>query len=475
MKPKQIGVPVEDRVPTKQKFAFSLGYSVDYLAAGLTTGVLWMPFFNIGLGISPAWLGVMLMILRAWDALTDPLMGHLSDNTRTRWGRRRPYIAIGAVLTAISYLLLWRVPVELSEHWRFMLLCGLGIVFFTCFTIWSVPFYSLQMELTPSYDERTRLAAWVAIVGKFIYLAGGWVLALATCGWFIDADTGRADIVQGMRTISWGIAAVIVVLGVLPAIFVRERYFKAAVSSGHRTSFWQNIRESFHCRPLWCLIGITFFLILGGSIANVLGQYVSIYVIYDGDLAAASVLNGWRSTGVMLLGITGIPLWTWLSERLDKKIIVTIMLAGSVVGHLLNLVFLRQDMPYLWLIPSIFEAGAIGAVWLFIPSMKGDVADHDELVTGTRREGSLNAFHSWFAKVAGTIGAGLGGLVLQLSGFDVSLGGQTAEVLQRMRWLYIALPLVLWSLTLIFIWRYALDRSRMSSIRHALEARRGEV
>jgi GPH family glycoside/pentoside/hexuronide:cation symporter len=469
------GVKEADRVPVPQKLAFSMGYSVDYMASGLTTGVLWMPFFNIGLGISPMVLGVLLMVLRGWDAITDPVMGNISDNTRTRWGRRRPYIGVGAVLTAGLYLCLWRLPEGMDLMGQYILLGGLGVVFFTCFTVWSVPYYSLQMELTPSYDERTRLAAWVAIVGKLVYLGGGWVLAFATCSLFDNPETGEADIVHGMRTTSWIIAGLIVVMGLLPTFFVRERYYAATVRSGHRTRLWESIRESFHCRPLWYLIGISFFMIIGSSINNTLGQYVSIYVLNDGKIDAASMLNGWRATGVMVIGILGIPCWAWLSERLDKKIIVTIMLGGSVVGHMLNLFCLRPDMPYLWLVSSVFEAGALGAVWMFFPSMKADVADYDEIDTHTRREGSLNAFYSWFAKVAGTAGAGLGGFVLQMSGFDALLGEQSPEVLTRMKWLYICLPLVLWSFTLLFIWRYPLDRGRMKSIRNELEARRGSV
>lgn len=465
----------EDRIPKKQKLAIGLGYTVDYMAAGLMTGVLWMPFFNIGLGISPMTLGIILMVLRGWDAISDPIMGNLSDNSRLRWGRRRPFIFVGAILTAVTYLLLWRVPAGLSEHMQLVVLCGLGILFFTCFTIWSVPFYSLQMEMTPSYDERTRLAAWVAMAGKLVYLAGGWVLALATCKLFADPVTGDADIVQGMRSISWVIAGFILVLGMLPALFVKERYYHSAVQAGHRTKLWESIRESFHCGPLWSLIGISFFLILGGGISNTLGQYVSIYFLHEGDLGAAAVLNGWRSTGVMLVGFCGIPIWTWLSEKLDKKIIVGIMLSGSVLGHLLNIFCLRPELPYLWLVSSVFEAGAIGAVWLFIPSMKADVADYDEIDTKTRREGSLNAFYSWFAKVAVTIGAGVGGFVLQMSGFDAALGAQSPEVLVRMRWLYIVLPILFWGSTLIFIWIYPLNRGRMGEIREQLEARRGTV
>lgn len=465
----------DDRVPARQKLAFSLGYGVDYLAAGLTTGVLWMPFFNIGLGIAPATLGLLLMALRAWDAVTDPLMGHLSDNFRGRWGRRRPFIALGAALTAALYLLLWRVPEWFAPEHRVLALGVLGVAYFTAYTVWSVPFYSLQMELTPDYDERTRLAAWVAVAGKVVYLAGGWVLALATSASFADPETGRPDIVRGMQACAWVIAALILALGLLPALFVPERMYAGTASRQPRAPLWPSLRESARCGPLRGLIGVSFFLILGSATANTLGQYVAVYLVCAGDLAAASVLNGWKATGVMVVGLLGIPLWTRLSLRFDKKTLVAWMLGGSVAGHLLNLVCLDPARPWLMLVPAIFEAGAIGAVWLFMPSMKADVADHDELETARRREGSLNAFYSWFTKVAVTLGAGAGGLVLQWTGLLAAEAAQPPEVLASLRVLYIALPVALWTLTLVFLWRYPLTRVRAAEIRAALETRRGRV
>lgn len=466
-------IPAADKVPVPQKVAFSYGYGLDYLMTGLTTGVLWLPFFNIGLGMSPAVLGSILMLLRIWDAFTDPMMGIVSDNTRTRWGRRRPYILVGGLLTTLVYVGLWWLPPQFAPENRALVLTVLGFAFFTFFTIWSVPFYSLQLELTPHYDERTRLAGWVSVTGKLVVLIGGWVMAFATSSLFADEATGRPNVVKGIQYSSLIIALLAASMCVASALVVRERYYESVSSKTAKVGILRSVRESSTCGPLWQLIAIMFCMMTGMAINNTLGQYAAIYYLFDGDLAAASVLNGWRSTGVMIVGIAGIPLWTWLSERFDKKRIVTVMLSATCAGHLMNLLFLTPERPYLWLVSSIFESGAIGAVFLFLPSMKADVADYDELKTGSRREGSLNAFFSWFVKIAMTLGAGLGAFSLQLSGFDAKLPAQDPEVIERIKWLYISLPFVIWMFTLPAIRFYPLDRANMAVTRAELERRRG--
>jgi GPH family glycoside/pentoside/hexuronide:cation symporter len=468
-------ISANDRIPFLQKIMFSAGGTMDYVATGLSTSVVWMPYFNIGLGIDPALLGIVLMILRGWDAFVDPVMGNLSDNTRTRWGRRRPFMVVGAILTAALFPFLWRVPAGLGATGQIVYLVIIGIVFFTCFSCWSMPYFGLQLELTPDYDERTRLTAWMTLCGKFTSLAGGWILAILTSHWFANPETGKPDIVHALKICSWFIAGFILVAGLLPPLFVKERYYETETKYQSREPFWQSIRESMRCGPLWLLIGISFFLVLGSTLSGVLGQYMNIYFVNQGKLAHASIISGWSQTAMFAMGILTIPFWTWMGERFDKKILVTVLLTGSMLGHLLNFVCLRADEPYLQLIPAVFSSMVVSAVWLFLPSMKADVADYDELTTTRRREGALNAFYSWFIKAAITLAAGAGGITLHLTGFDSAILAQPPEVLERMKLLYLAMPFALWSITLIFIRYYPLNRQRMAAIRSELEIRRGKV
>ena len=468
-------IPEGDRIPTFQKIMFSTGTNTEYAATGLMTSVLWMPYFNIGMGMKPVLLGMVLMILRAWEAFADPFIGNISDNARTRWGRRRPFIAVGAVLAGCMFPLFWNMPAGLGDYGKSAYLIIVGMMFFTAFATWAMPYYGLQLELTPNYDERTRLSSYMALFSKLSSLAGGWVLAFVTGRWFINAATGKGDILVGMKTGCWFISGAIILFGLCPALFVKERYYDAEAKKQKPERFWKSIKESAQCKPLWALIGISFFLLLGAMSVGTLAQYLSIYLVFGGDLHAASVVGGWKNTVLVITGIVSIPLWTWLGERFDKKIMVISMLVMSTFGVLLNYFCLRPDMPYLQIISGVFEVGAYGALWLFLPSMKADTADWDELNTTRRREGSINAFYSWFIKVSLTCAVGVGGVVLEFSGFNAKLPVQPPEVLKRMMTIYLVLPTIIFGCAILIACFYPLNRARMAEIRAQLEARRGKI
>lgn len=151
------------------------------------------------------------------------------------------------------------------------------------------------------------------------------------------------------------------------------------------------------------------------------------------------------------------------------------VLGMTIAGHLLYFFCLTPKYPYLQILPGIFEGCALGAIWMFLPSMKADVADYDEVHTARRREGSINAFYSWFLKLAGTLAIGFGGYILKMTGFNDSLGAQTPQVLGTMFWIFLILPTVFWSLSLFLISFYPISRSRATEIRSLLEQRRGVI
>jgi GPH family glycoside/pentoside/hexuronide:cation symporter len=176
-----------------------------------------------------------VMLWRIWDAMTDQLMGNISDNTRTRWGRRRPFIVLGAIMTGITMPLIWWMPVGLASWQIVTWLVVMGIIFYTCFSVWAMPYYSLQLEMSPDYNERTNITAYRSFAQQIFGVVGSWILALAASPILSRFADHKPDLVNGMRYISIGLGLVTILLGALPGLFVKERYYEKDASK-HRQS-----------------------------------------------------------------------------------------------------------------------------------------------------------------------------------------------------------------------------------------------
>lgn len=479
-------ISLEDKVPFWQKIAYSSAAPMDWFSVGLATSILWMPVWNIGFGLSPTVLGIILLIFRAWDALADPVMGNISDNTRTRWGRRRPYILVGALLSAVILPFLWNPPEVIQAWYPFgeeheitgltIYITIVGLLLFSAFTVWAMPYYSLMLEMTPDYDERTRLSAYRTFATKIGVLVGGWVLALTTADYFADPTTGEPDIRAGIGVVSIGLAVLVFLIGALPAFFVKERYYAKEAQNQKRVPFFRGVRETISIKPFWLLCSFIFLFMFGNGVVSKLGIYLNIYLVNDGELQKSFLIEGWKGTVGAVVGIATIPLWTWICERFDKKWAMFIILISGFIGAGLNYVCFRPGMPYLQLIPVAFNAGVIGAMWLIVPSMQADIVDYDEKKTHRRREGSINSIFSWFLKMAFTLSAGISGFIIDFTGFDVDLGSDQPEnVLTRMLLFFVLIPLSFWGVAAYLIWRYPLNRATMHTIREELEARRGKM
>jgi glycoside/pentoside/hexuronide:cation symporter, GPH family len=467
-------IPPEDRVPIMQKVTYGAGGAVDWFTTGLT-GRLYMPVFNLGFGVAPQMLGLIMMIYRIWDAITDPIMGNISDNTRTRWGRRRPYILIGSILIAIISPLLYRPPTQWGTNGVAIYVLIMGILAYAATTIWSMSYNSLMLEMTPNYDERTRISAVRTLFTKFGVLVAGWVLPFAASPFFADPD-GNPDLVRGVQVISIGLAVVVLFMGSLPAFFNQERYYAKEASKQSKEPLIKGLRETMSIKPLWLMIGFVVLQVFGSQITGALGFYINMFYINDGQLLDASIIEGFKDTTAFLMGLAAIPFWTWVCEKLDKKWTMMIIISSGFIGAFLNLICLTPKYPYLQIVPAVFYASVVASMWPIIPSMLADMVDYDELHTGKRREGSINAVFSWFLKLGMTLPVGVSGFVLAWTGFNAAAGqSQPPEVLQRMLWAYILLPLVFWGAALILLYKYPLKRERMQEIRTELERRRGKM
>ncbi|MBC2593815.1 MFS transporter [Ruficoccus amylovorans] len=468
-------VSLQDRVPIGQKIAYGLGGPVEGAAIWIPSTYL-TPVFNIGLGLNPGLLGLIVMIWRAWDAITDPVVGNISDNARTRWGRRRPFIVVGAVLTGVLLPVMWWAPRGMPEGMTFVWLLVAGLLFYTCFTLWSMPYYSLQLEMTPDYDERTSITSYRAFPQKILLLLNGWILAFVSMPvWGINAD-GTPDIVNGMRYLSLILATCTILLGVLPGIFVKERYYAKESSKQEKQKLISGLKITLTTRPFILVLIIVITKTFGIGLVGTLGFYVNAYYVCEGNVKLAAMIMGVSGTLMFAPNLIAIPVCTWIATRYGKRFMLYLTAITGLVGYLSVYIFYTPSNPWLQIIPSIL-IGPLGiGLWLIVPAMQADVADYDELITGKRREGSFSAVFSLTTKVSSALCSGLGGVVLVWTGFDVELGmSQPDHVLVTMLNLYVIIPVVFLVLNIICIGYYTLTREKMAEIRQELEQRRGVI
>jgi len=153
--------PLQDRGCVSQKLGFGIGAMVAVIAVNAVAGLSQL-YLNVGLKLSPILVGIVMMLPRLWDAFTDPAVGHLSDNTRSRWGRRIPYVFVGAIITGLTYMLLFSVPRGWNDIPMLVYFTVMSLLFFTGITIYSIPQGALGLEMTLDYHERTRIFSFSA-------------------------------------------------------------------------------------------------------------------------------------------------------------------------------------------------------------------------------------------------------------------------------------------------------------------------
>jgi GPH family glycoside/pentoside/hexuronide:cation symporter len=382
----------------------------------------------------------------------------------------------GAILTGLTMPLMWWAPWGMSSTMTFAWLLVSGIIFYTCFTVWSMPYYSLHLEMTPDYDERTNITAYRAVPQQILQVLAGWILAGATLSIFSTAPDGSPNLVNGMRYISIGLAVVTVGLGVLPGIFVRERYYAKETSHQAKQKLLTSLKQTLKTRPFLLVVAIVFTNVFGYGMVSTLGFYVNAYYVCEGNIKLAATISGAKTTLLFAPNLLAIPVCTWLASRYGKKLILYLVATSSVVGNLSILIFYTPDHPWLQIIPPLLMSPIGVGMWLIIPAMLADVSDYDELATGVRREGSFSAVFSWTFKASTTLTAGIAGFILTLTGFDVNYGAdQPAYVLRNLRLFYVFIPIVFLILNIICVSMYGLSRKRMMEIRAELEARRGRM
>jgi glycoside/pentoside/hexuronide:cation symporter, GPH family len=465
-----------DKVPIKTKVAYGIGTTNDMWGNWLYPGMVW-PVFNIFLHVNPALVSTALMVNRLFDAVSDPLFGWLSDNTRSRWGRRRPYILIGSILAGLCLPLLFAVQQGWSEQAYFWFMIGSSALFITIVSCFNMPYQSLGAELTPDYNERTSVFAFKSGIQRIPEVAMFFAAAFITLSWFNDPDTGEPNILRGAQTYTLILGAIMIVVGFIVFFGVKERYYDQVVQRGQdKIKITETIWKTLKCRPFRANLAMAFSYGMGTAMVGTLGYYMTVYHVCGGDVALGSKWNFAMGVSNMVLGFCGIPVFAYVAHRIGKRRAMMCVQVTAICVFLSSWWLYNPNIPMLQLLASGMIAFTGGGFWMLYGSMGADVIDADELDTGKRREGAFSASGSWIMKVGLALGIFFSGIVLSTTGFDAALGAnQDPEALTRIRVLFAAIPIVGLSLALFALSRFGLTPERMGEIRVELEARRGAV
>ena len=389
--------------------------------AGILVGLMG----NISLGLSAFWLGAILIVPRLWDALSDPFIGHLSDNTRTRWGRRRPYLLVGGILVAVFFVVIWWIPKgDMVRTWfpsdtgfQWFQLCYILfslLLFFTAVNLFEIPHGALGMEMTTDYHERTRLFSAKSFVGNLFAMGTPWLFALASMEIFKGPGGNEAD---GMRYVSLMIAAFLIPLSVWWFFKLREPGFVKAAKH-EKTPFWQDMKHTTTNRNFIMLTLTIFTLAMGFNFVQLIGSYIPIFYVFGGDKVAGAYLlaiNGmiWAITGVLAV----FPL-NWISPKLGKRNTLTISILLMCLAQLSKIICYNPTHPYLIIIPTVLLSAGMLFFFTLGSSMVGDICDEDELKTGYRSEGSYYSVFWWFIKMGSALASFVTGVLIVFTMFD---------------------------------------------------------
>ena len=278
----------EDRISIPHKLIYGLGGFVNNLLAAASGGMIIV--LNLGLGMSPWLVGLLGALPRLTDAFTDPLMGYISDHTRSKWGRRRPYIFGGAIAAGLIYALLWQLPEGRSEGFYFWYFLGVSLIFYLAYTVFATPWVALGFELTPDYHERTRLMGVQNFFSQLAYVVSPWFLLVMQLSIF-------DDMVSGAAALAIAIGVLTAAVGILPAIFLKEPYRADAVAHLYEAEradrrkrraegsplvasmvdFFKGFAATLRFRPFLKLCGATFLVFNGFMLISSFQFYVIIY------------------------------------------------------------------------------------------------------------------------------------------------------------------------------------------------------
>ena len=463
---------MKSKVNNLEKIAFGFGMLANQMfpaALGIFIIVLIQD-----LGFAAIMWGILQFAPRLFDAITDPIMGFISDNTKSKWGRRRQYVLIGGILMGISYIAMWQIYAENGLTYNFIYFLLWSLVFYLGLTIFSVPYVAMGYEMSDDFHERTQIMAIAQFIGQWAWVIAPWF-------WIIlyDPEIYPDGADQGVRELSIWVAIACTLFAIAPAIFIKSKstvgrsdfvLINAANIGNSIKDIFITAFGAFKIKPFRRIAFATFLVFNSFQVIAPFTFLIIVHYLFASDTTAAGywpALHG--SIGALITSFIVIPLITFISKKIGKKKAFIFSQLVSVIGYVLFWFLFIPGKPYMFLYALPFHSFGIGSLFTIMMSMTADICDLDELENGTRREGVLGAVYWWMVKLGFGVAGLLSGFVLQFVGFNAE--NTTEFAIDGMRIFYSIIP-VLGILVAIYLMKdYEIDENRANEIKKLLNKR----
>jgi len=439
-----------------EKIAYGMGGGGEVLMSNIIF-ILAYPIYQAGLGIDARLIGWAVGLPRFWDAITDPFMGNISDNARTRWGRRRPFIFIGAVVTGLLCMLMWMPPIGLSKIMIFGYFVLISILYFTSYTVFFVAYNGLGFELTSDYDGRTSVMSFKTF---FMNLGGGLFLPLAfrMCFWFGDNK------IEGVRVVGVILGIAMICFGILPSIFCKER-----IHQQQKISFLDALKYTLKNKPFLIVCGIILFAITGLYAALPLQYYINMAYILPGNETVTSKFMMYGSYAYCIMGFLSVPIVNFFSRLFGKKKVLQAGILVVILGMAASWWYYTPQNAYLQLLFAVTVGPGMTCGWVVLPALVADICDLDELFTGRRREGMFGSVFSLLMKAGVSLIMIASGYVVSWTRYNADAPVQTIQTIFRLRFMTAFVPIIFLVIALVLSFIYPLNKTKILEIQDKLK------
>jgi glycoside/pentoside/hexuronide:cation symporter, GPH family len=462
---------VTPREPNALNLTTKLAYGVGDLGTAVSAGILvfyQLIFLTNVAGLSPVLAGSIRTVAGIWDAVNDPIVGTLSDRTRTRWGRRYPWIVMGAIPLGFFFFLSWIVPqfsTESAAQQRalFWFYVGVSVLFNTAYTAVNLPYTALTPELTRDYNERTSLNQF-----RFTFSIGGSILSLVLAQVIFSTVTNPREqylLLGGVCALFCVLPPYLCVLGTRKRV-AEVSQFNAHDSDAPAQPYLQQLKIVFSNRPFLFVIGIYLFSWLAvQNTAAIIPFFIKDWMKLPPQHYAQLPL-ALQGTAIVMLSV-----WGAISRRVGKKAVYFMGMTIWIVAEV-GIFMLQPGQVGLMYFLAVLAGCGVSTAYLIPWSMIPDVIELDELKTGQRREGIFYGFMVFLQKIGLAIGQLLVGFALQWAGFQSASPNQPTSALFAIRLLMGPIPAIALILGLVLAYFYPITREVHAEILLQLKQRR---